>query len=197
MKTLRDLLIEHNHYINGGEIGTDKEWGHGYCTFFYDEHFSPYRDKKVNLLEIGTRTGSSLLLWNDYFDDINIIGVDNDNRRFLSEIDNIPNITSKVADAYTADFANTIPELDIAIDDGPHTTESWATFIDLYLPKIKPGGILVIEDINNFDFTAVLANKVQGYKYQVFDLRNKNYDDTRGNPNATAPGDSVMFVVWK
>jgi hypothetical protein len=197
MKTLKQLLIENDHYINGGGTGTDKEWGHAYCTFFYDEHFASYRDKKITLVEIGTRTGSSLLLWRDYFSDVTIYGLDNDAGRMLSEITTIPNITPLIGDAYTTEMADQIPEVDIAIDDGPHQPDSWVKFIDLYLPKVKPGGILVIEDINDFGFSEVLASKVQGYKYQVFDLRGKEYDNTQGNPNAHTPSDTVMFVVWK
>ena len=68
------------------------------------------------------------------------------------------------------------------LDDGPHTLESMLQFIRLYSQVMKDDGILIIEDVQKFEWFDKLAQEVpyQLQKYiQTFDLRkNKNrYDD--------------------
>ena len=43
----------------------------------YEEYFSTYRNEKINLLEIGVAHSGSIRLWNDYFKDAQIYGIDN------------------------------------------------------------------------------------------------------------------------
>ena len=57
--TLRELQ-QKNQY------STDKEFSHHYLGV-YDELFAPFKDKEINLLEVGVATGGSLKLWEKYF----------------------------------------------------------------------------------------------------------------------------------
>jgi cyclopropane fatty-acyl-phospholipid synthase-like methyltransferase len=68
------------------------------------------------------------------------------------------------------------------LDDGPHTLESMKQFIKLYSQIMTDDGILIIEDIQSFDWIEVLKNEVPEHlkKYiKIYDLRqNKDrYDD--------------------
>jgi hypothetical protein len=68
------------------------------------------------------------------------------------------------------------------LDDGPHTLESMKKFINLYSQIITDDGILIIEDIQSFDWVDILRNEVPEHLKQfvkIYDLRpNKNrYDD--------------------
>lgn len=88
-----------------------------------------------------------------------------------------------MADAYSDEYVNKFLNdyFDYIIDDGPHTLQSQLSFIDLYYPKIKKGGKLIIEDIqSNSDLNAI-EERLQElkYKYKIFDLTaNKGrYDD--------------------
>ena len=54
MKKLIELIREFD--LNQ----TDKHIGHAYIEYFYQEFFESYRDKELNVLEIGTREGDSL-----------------------------------------------------------------------------------------------------------------------------------------
>ena len=68
------------------------------------------------------------------------------------------------------------------LDDGPHTLESMKQFIRLYSQIMTPDGILIIEDVQSWDWIDILKNEVPEYlkEYvEVYDLRlNKNrYDD--------------------
>ena len=68
------------------------------------------------------------------------------------------------------------------IDDGPHTLESMLKFIRLYSQLMTNDGILIIEDVQSWDWIKILTNMVplSLKKFiKVYDLRkNKDrYDD--------------------
>jgi hypothetical protein len=68
------------------------------------------------------------------------------------------------------------------LDDGPHTLETMKKFIKLYSQIMIDDGILIIEDVQSWDWIDVLKNEVPVNLKQfikVYDLReNKNrYDD--------------------
>jgi hypothetical protein len=71
---------------------------------------------------------------------------------------------------------------DFMLDDGPHSLDSMKKFIKLYSQIMTDDGILIIEDVQSFDWIEILKNEVPEHlqKYiKVYDLRsNKNqYDD--------------------
>jgi hypothetical protein len=80
---------------------------------------------------------------------------------------------------------NKIPNLDIVIDDGPHTLESQLSCIDMYYPKINPGGMLIIEDIMNIDNANALVEKARNYKHQLFD-----------SSKITGIHDNIILAIW-
>ncbi len=135
-------------------LDTDKEHpNHGYISKCYDELFSEYQNKPINFLEIGLASGGSLLLWNDYFTNAKIYGVDSGaDSRFTQCIENVkqyPNINLIKADAYDPKLNDVLPNFDIIIDDGPHTLDSHIKCLNLYLPKLNSNGVLIIEDIGD------------------------------------------------
>jgi hypothetical protein len=70
----------------------------------------------------------------------------------------------------------------MVLDDGPHTLESMRQFIKLYSQLLTVDGILVIEDVQSWDWIEILKNEVPEHLRQyieTYDLRiNKNrYDD--------------------
>jgi len=140
------------------DFGTDKNTWHSYVTNFYEERFSPYKNETISLLEIGVETGASLKLWCEYFTNATTItGVDISNN-LKSEFNS--NATIVIGDAYSQEITNSLGDFDIIIDDASHTQEDHLKLIELYLPKLKSGGIFVIEDIQNEahfqDFTPVV-----------------------------------------
>ena len=81
MKTLRqiytDLVATHATSIAGEMVTTftDKGREHSYIEY-YEQWFEPRRHTPVQLLEIGVMTGGSMLLWQQYFDDVLLAGID-------------------------------------------------------------------------------------------------------------------------
>lgn len=147
-----------NYYGIPGTQGTDKNTGHSYISNFYEDAFAKYRDKPITLLEIGIARGDSLLLWDKYFINNQLIcGLDNYNM-MSTEVQNHPKIKKLFTDAYSEHAANILPSFDIIIDDGPHSLESQQKAIQLYLSKVNPGGIFVIEDIQEESSIDILKN---------------------------------------
>jgi hypothetical protein len=73
-------------------------------------------------------------------------------------------------------------KFDFMLDDGPHTLESMKEFIKLYSQVMTDDGILIIEDVQEWDWIEILKNEVPKHlkKFvKTYDLRpNKNrYDD--------------------
>jgi SAM-dependent methyltransferase len=133
--------------------------------------------------------GGSLRLWDaclnhpaniaDYFHHFaDIVGVDIDLSR--AEVGTAWVADLICGDAYTEDMAARLGDFDIIIDDGPHTPESMLAVIRLYLPRLRPGGLMVIEDIQHPSWINVLASGVpEGFPIDWIDLRHVKgrYDD--------------------
>ena len=184
------VKIIENHNINGFEFpgGTDKAEGHSY-DIFYSEYFDKYRNMEGTILEIGVQYGGSSLLWHDYLPKFKIVMAD-----ILNQVH--PTILEKMdeerydfllMDSFTNQSVETLKEkypegFDIIVEDGPHTLESQIFALREYSKLLKKGGILVIEDIQQFEYCDILLSMKLDFEYEsleVIDLReNKNrYDD--------------------
>ena len=136
---------------------TDKENpSHHYISKCYSDLFEPYKNKDINFLEIGLGSGGSLLLWNDFFENSKIYGIDSGTdprfRQCIERVKPYPKINLICSDAYDHSLVENLPQFDIIIDDGPHTFQSHLKCLVLYLPKLKNGGVLILEDIENYDY---------------------------------------------
>jgi Methyltransferase domain len=156
-------------------LDTDKTTAHSYGEF-YDVALAPYRRPPVRLLEIGVHAGGSIRLWHAYFERAEIVGVD---------IGTPPAGLSGIAtivrgDAYDEATATALGAFDVVIDDGPHALDSMLGLIRLYLPRLRPGGLMVIEDVQDPAWFAELEAAVpDGYPREAIDRRpvKGRYDD--------------------
>lgn len=123
-------------------------------TIFYDSIFKNYKNEKLNIAELGILEGASLLMWNEYFVNSKIYGFDY-NEQFINAFqtnhknENI--ILSKMdianADNILTSFKNINIMYDIIIDDTTHQFDDQIRIIEIAYLYLKPGGILIIEDI--------------------------------------------------
>ncbi len=156
------------------KYNTDKFTGHSYLET-YDKLFSPIKDEVKSVLEIGIQKGESLLMWKDLFPNAEIVGAEiNLSALTINPIQD--RITVKQGDAYTFAFLESFKDLkfDIIIDDGSHLIEHMEFFCKYYPRLLKPGGILVVEDIAHFPHAQQLINnlpKELQSKASVVDLR--------------------------
>jgi hypothetical protein len=186
MKTLVDIIIEKN--LNNEthiEFGTDKEHSHRYCTGFYDKEFLKYKEKQIIITEIGIAKGGSLALWHEYFDGAFILGIDNREQGAKENTKHLSNVHIIYAQAYSEEFVLSLPMSDIIIEDGSHHFEDQTRAIQLYLQKLKPGGVFIIEDIAKMEYCDEFKKYVpDSMTYEVVDVRDIS-------PNF----DSILFVV--
>jgi hypothetical protein len=165
---------------------TDKNTVHSYLEL-YQKLLSDKKETAKSVLEVGIYKGGSIKLWDDYFTNATIYGVDimpiHDVWETIQNKETIKLFTS--VDAYTETFFNeTFKDIkfDFMLDDGPHTLESMIQFIKLYSTLLTEDGILIIEDVQSWHWIDKLKSVVPENLTQyikVYDLRpNKNrYDD--------------------
>jgi hypothetical protein len=165
---------------------TDKNSTHHYFTI-YDPFFKPFQYKPVGVFEVGTNTGGSTNLWDDYFDhpytrirSIDILDVPESHREYSSRVRlDIIDINDLTAE-YFKDFA-----VDIAIDDGSHTISDQVAFVKLLYPIVRNGGLLIVEDVSAVDKLTKEVKKL-GYPFFIVDF----------NPIDNWY-DSVLFIFMK
>jgi SAM-dependent methyltransferase len=163
----------------------DKGTNHSYIEYYYDPEFSTKRSNELNLLEIGIWEGGSLKLWKSWFTNANIIGIDDNSGIFgnlrNTKFDKILGVEIIWDDAYSDKVVSKFNDnyFDYIIDDGPHTFDSHELCIRKWLPKLKPGGKLIIEDIYYLseDPSPLVGKQLISlidsnlYDYCFFDLR--------------------------
>ena len=167
---------------------TDKNTQHSYLDLYQKLLYSK-KDTAKNVLEIGVWEGGSIKLWNDFFTNAIVHGVDmlHIDRMWEGIKNNDKIILYTSTNAYEESFFNEAflnknIQCDFMLDDGPHNLESMKQFIKLYSKIMTDDGILIIEDIQSWDWIEDLSNEVpENLKkfIKVYDLReNKNqYDD--------------------
>ena len=119
--------LEENFNKNEGRL--IHKWTHYFEI--YDRHFRKFKDKEINILEIGVSHGGSLQMWRDYFGGkTNIYGIDvNPKCKKLEDKDTKIFIGSQSDRNFLREIKEKIPKIDILIDDGGHTmTQQIVTF---------------------------------------------------------------------
>jgi len=154
--TLHDLI---EHYGSDKNLST--------YTLTYQVIFEPYKDRSINVLEIGIGTllpdfpstfignpnhyphykpGGSLRVWRDYFPNAQIYGGDIAPDCMFEE-ERITTLMFDSTDKLQCDTALDKVTFDLIVDDGLH--EMWAqfsTFENLW-NRLNTGGIYVVEDL--------------------------------------------------
>lgn len=157
MITLTEIFAEIGNHT-GKDIGCNDKGGiHTYLET-YDKLFAPFR-KECSFMEIGLAMGDSLKLWDEYFENSLIYGVD------LSIVFSRP-VYKNMVHLLAADATKEMPivdSFDIIIDDGSHMEADQFKTFNLLKSKMNPGGIYIIEDIlaldqNRHKFEALHTN---------------------------------------
>ncbi len=165
---------------------SDKGTQHDYINSYYADEFLNIKDADIRIVEIGIGDGYSLVLWREWFTKAEIFAIEKyPYHYFHKEPFRTTGVTSIFEDAYTETAINMFADesIDYLIDDGPHTYDSQEYCIKHWYSKIKPGGKIVVEDIQKSEYIEMLENFVKennlNYSIRVFDSRkNKDrYDD--------------------
>lgn len=147
------------------DAGGDKGTAHTYIDIYEAEMT---KSNAIALLEIGIWEGHSIAMWQEYFKDSEIIGVDID----------LSHIKFDLQHAIKGDATTLIPELakkkfDYIIDDGSHEVQHQVLSFDAWWPTLKPGGKYFIEDIKGDSELNLLQTHLsnRGIKYKTYDNR--------------------------
>jgi cephalosporin hydroxylase len=177
-----NLIDIYNEYCvdSNGWPTTDKGSFHDYLEAYYTEEFAN-PERVTSVLEIGVQNGGSLILWHEWFTNAKIVGIDImdaclNNYKEASLGREFPRIEIIIGDGYDKAVVETHKDnsYDYIIDDGPHSIESMKLAIELWMPKVKKGGKLIIEDVQSVDWFEELTSHAKkfGYeKYRTFDFR--------------------------
>jgi hypothetical protein len=172
------------------------KWHHYFDI--YDHHFSRFRGQPICLVEFGVSQGGSLQMWRNYFGpSATIYGVDiNPNCKQLEE----PGIHVVIGDqedrAFLKTFAQSLPPIDILIDDGGHTMKQQIHTFEELFPSVQPNGVYLIEDLH----TSYWAEWGGGYKKTgTFIEVSKTFIDRINawhsqEPDRLSPGDFTKSV---
>jgi cephalosporin hydroxylase len=118
----------------------------------YNQLFSEYRDRPIDLLEIGVQNGGSLETWAEFFSNAGrLIGCDI-NKECASLTFNDPRIHIIIGDATDSVTVQEIEAItdrvDIVIEDGSHESRDIVRSFVEFFPRIRPGGIYIAEDLH-------------------------------------------------
>lgn len=150
-QTLVEIFSEIGHF-GSNDIGcNDKGSFHSYLES-YDDLFKPFREGGT-ILEIGLALGDSIKLWDRYFQNAKIVGVDI--TLVFQPIQYKNEVILIEADATNPEFLEQIKGLkfDIVVEDSSHDEKDQVAIFELLKPKMNSGGIYIIEDILNLELS--------------------------------------------
>lgn len=123
-------------------------------TLFYDGLFKNKKSEPLKIAELGILEGASLLMWKEYFANAQIHGFEYNGElidRFKKSFDNeritLFNINVNDVSSISSAFAKANTMYDIIIEDTTHQFEDQLRVIANAHAYLKPGGILIVEDI--------------------------------------------------
>lgn len=157
-------------------------------TLFYDGLFKNRRSDRLKIAELGILDGASLLMWREYFSNSEIYGfeynnnlINNFKNNFNTDRITLSNIDVTNKESILNSFNNLNECYDIIIDDTTHMFEDQIRIIENTYKFLKPGGIMIIEDIfksyNENDYINKLNHILchfQDYYFIELDHINRN-----------------------
>jgi len=163
MRKLSQLLEAH-----GSDKASSDKSGHAYGPY-YDELFTPLRDKIHSVLELGVLGGASLRAWRDFFPDCFVIGLDHS-----VEPREEWQISVRKADVTNADQVNAAlgnAKFDLLVDDASHWPDDQVKSFEILKSRMKPGAHFIIEDVQNQE----THQRLRDLGFEIIDLRSVNH----------------------
>ncbi|UNE35691.1 class I SAM-dependent methyltransferase [Vermiphilus pyriformis] len=137
----------------GVKYNTDKSSIHHNYLDIYERYLNHLKDQPITFLEIGFLQGSSARMWDEYFS--------NGKLHFMDYDPGIYNYAHGLSDRSTlhivdqgkrTDLENFIKktdtQFDVILDDGGHRMEQQILSFEMLFPRIKPGGMYIVEDLH-------------------------------------------------
>lgn len=180
------------------KYSTDKGTEHNYIPS-YDNLFSRFRLKNNKILEIGILHGESVKMWNEFFENSLIYGVDNfshiagytpsgpqkvDWQSVVNSFNDYDRVNIVKCDSTNdKDVKENLKDLvfDIIIDDGSHVPTNQVKTIELFYPLLSQGGLYIVEDVisrNAANLCIECLNRLSGKNAYMVELDvHRRHDD--------------------
>lgn len=184
----------------GLSYNSDKVSEHHNYLDLYEKHLEKIRFNNNQILEIGVLNGDSIKVFNEYFENSMITGVDINDRTFL----NSDRIKILQGDQSDINFLETFVDefYDVIIDDGSHRMDHQQITFGVLFKKLKKGGVYIIEDLHTslpYYFETVVHGK------HLFGLNEDNSNNTisflesikEGNPKSYYLSDDKLEYINK
>lgn len=142
---------------------TDKwDKGHDYC-YIYECLFEPIKNDVKHLLEIGIEVGGSIRMFEQYFPNATIHGID-----LVHCGDHGTRIKTYIADQSKPEQLYAVMQqinepICVIIDDGSHVVSDIVISLKTLYPFLKQGGYYLIEDLEHP--RRDMEEHLQGYEY--------------------------------
>ena len=125
----------------------------------YEVFFENYKNKKINILEIGVDNGDSLRLWSEYFTNANICGIDIKKKQF--QINKVNILCGDQSDElFLKSVVDKYRNFDIIIDDGSHVSKHIISSFNFLFKYLNKDGLYIIEDLQTSYITRYGGSRV-------------------------------------
>jgi len=148
MKSLNEIYLKYQSPEGHGDKGT----AHTYINE-YEKLLNDYRENSI-VLEIGISHGESLKMWDEYFINSKVYGIDITDQ-FIKELINKNKYNIIIGNACSEEILKQLNDLkfDVVIDDGSHLIDDQVNSFNILKDRMNPNGIYIIEDVNNIDLS--------------------------------------------
>ena len=172
------------------EYGSDKanifklnqQPGHGY-SIYYEKKLETYKNKNLNILEIGSYAGASAAAFTKYLSKSKVycFDVNISNFKYKSEKINVFGIDinnqTKVQKTLNKIFSEqNFTQFDLIIDDGSHNLSDILISLKFFFKYVKNNGLYIIEDYKHPNYYKYNRNIDHLLVDQIFvNLNNKKF----------------------
>ena len=150
--SLDKLFVHFNCDKGSSYIANDKKISTHNYSIFYEKYLSNLKEKKINILEIGSHEGKGIASFYFYFPYSKIIGANINpfQMKFKSKriTELFINVSSKKIIKNFSDHIKV--DQDIIIDDASHNLRDILFTLSILFKKLKSGGLYILEDMNQF-----------------------------------------------
>ena len=176
-----------NQYLQPAKKNKNIIEAHGYAKI-YEEVFNVFKEKNINILELGSFYGNAAAALFFYFDKANIFSGDINPDMFKYKSNRIKNfyIDSSSKNSLENDLISKKNNFDIIIEDASHMLKDQIISLFMLFPLINSGGYFIVEELD-FPETRedMRINQTQPDLKQILQniLKNKDFNSIYINDN--------------
>ena len=154
-----NILFEHfnsdkgeyfiNQYLQPAKKNKEKIKAHGYAKI-YETVFTNFKEKNINILELGSFYGNAAAALFFYFDKASIFSADINPDMFKYKSNRITNfyIDSSSRNSLEDDMLSKKNNFDIIIEDASHMLKDQIISLFILFPLVNSGGYFIVEELD-------------------------------------------------